>query len=193
MSRKKTFPCGHSGKGRFCHRCQAAIEQAVTDDGSNGAHATSSNGAHAGGNGKPKRAAEDGESKADKEAWRETFESDPIPLSFDRHPLAMEFRQTEPTARVALFWSGPQFSIEPISPRSLLHARADTIARWEAASGRSAEHLDWYELLGAARYAAVLTRVMGLLESTGVLPGAQAMAFDHTGSQLLERLLAERA
>jgi hypothetical protein len=87
MSRKKTFPCGHSGKGRFCHRCQAAIEQAVTDDGSNGthAHATGSNGAngaHAGANGKPKRGAEDGvESKADKEAWRETFESDPIPLS----------------------------------------------------------------------------------------------------------------
>lgn len=90
MSRKKTFPCGHSGKGRFCHRCQAAIDEHRTDghvadngaNGANGAHATGSNGAPVGGNGKPKRAAEDGvESKADKEAWRETFESDPIPLS----------------------------------------------------------------------------------------------------------------
>ncbi len=71
--------------------------------------------------------------------------------------------------------------------------RADSVARWEAAAGRSAEHLDWYELLGAARYAAILTRVMLLLESSGLLPGAAEMAFDHTGTQLLERLLDERA
>jgi aminoglycoside phosphotransferase (APT) family kinase protein len=71
--------------------------------------------------------------------------------------------------------------------------RAATIARWESASGRSAEHLAWYELLGAVRYAAILTRVMQLLDSSGVMPGAAAMAFDHTGSQLLERLLDERS
>jgi aminoglycoside phosphotransferase (APT) family kinase protein len=71
--------------------------------------------------------------------------------------------------------------------------RAATIARWEAASGRSAEHLAWYELLGATRYAAVLTRVMKLLDASGVFPGAAEMAYDQTGSQLLERLLAERS
>jgi aminoglycoside phosphotransferase (APT) family kinase protein len=71
--------------------------------------------------------------------------------------------------------------------------RAATIARWESASGRSAEHLAWYELLGAARYAAVLTRVMKLLDASGVFPGAAEMAYDQTGSQLLERLLAERS
>jgi aminoglycoside phosphotransferase (APT) family kinase protein len=71
--------------------------------------------------------------------------------------------------------------------------RAGSIARWEAASGRSAEHLDWYELLGAVRYAAILTRVMRLLDSSGVMPGAAEMAYDHTGSQLLRRLLDERA
>lgn len=71
--------------------------------------------------------------------------------------------------------------------------RAATIARWESSSGRSAEHLAWYELLGAVRYAAILTRVMQLLDSSGVMPGAAAMAFDHTGSQLLERLLDERS
>ncbi|MFO7567274.1 MAG: hypothetical protein R6X02_31810 [Enhygromyxa sp.] len=67
MSRKKTFPCGHSGKGRFCHRCQAAKnEQAksVSEGKSNG----------------KSRGGED-PVKADKEAWRETFEADPIPLS----------------------------------------------------------------------------------------------------------------
>lgn len=71
--------------------------------------------------------------------------------------------------------------------------RVATIARWEAASGRSAKHLAWYELLGAVRYAAILTRVMQLLDSSGIMPGAADMAFDHTGSQLLERLLDERS
>jgi hypothetical protein len=77
MSRKKTFPCGHSGKGRFCHRCQTVIDEAghVTGNG------TGSNGAQPERNGKPKRGDDEVESKADKEAWRESFEADPIPLS----------------------------------------------------------------------------------------------------------------
>lgn len=70
--------------------------------------------------------------------------------------------------------------------------RAETIARWEARSGRSAEHLEWYELLGAARYASIMTRVMVLLDRGGVLPGATEMAYDQTGSQLLSRMLDER-
>jgi cytochrome c553 len=60
-----------------------------------------------------------------KESWAV---SNSLPLSFDRHGLEVEFRQTEPTARVALFWSGPEFSLEPISPRFLLHDRKETIA-----------------------------------------------------------------
>jgi len=70
--------------------------------------------------------------------------------------------------------------------------RAASIGRWESASECSAEHLDWYELLGATRYAAIMTRVMKLLDASGVFPGGAAMAYDQTGSQLLERLLDER-
>ena len=75
MSRKKTFPCGHSGKGRFCHRCESAKNEQSglsMDDGHDGEH-----------NGKPHERGADngGEVKADKEAWRETFEADPIPLT----------------------------------------------------------------------------------------------------------------
>lgn len=66
MSRKKTFPCGHSGKGRFCHRCQAAKEQAQKDSEVNGKDSVNGH---------------DSEAKAEKEAWRESFEADPIPLS----------------------------------------------------------------------------------------------------------------
>jgi aminoglycoside phosphotransferase (APT) family kinase protein len=72
-------------------------------------------------------------------------------------------------------------------------SREESVARWESASGRSAEHLAWYELLGSYRYSAILTRVMLLLDSTGIIPGTAAMAYDHTGSQLLRRLLDERA
>ena len=71
-------------------------------------------------------------------------------------------------------------------------SRAVSIARWEEQSGHSAEHLDWYELLGAYLYCAILTRVMLLLDSSGIMPGAAEMAYDHTGSQLLRRLLDER-
>lgn len=71
--------------------------------------------------------------------------------------------------------------------------RDATLARWESVSGRSAEHFDWYLLLGAARYATIMTRVLTLLDASGVFPGAAEMAYDQTGSQLLERLLDERS
>ncbi len=38
-----------------------------------------------------------------------------------------------------------------------------------------------------------MTRVMQLLDASGVFPGATDMAYDQTGSQLLSRLLDERA
>ncbi len=73
-----------------------------------------------------------------------------------------------------------------------LPGREESVARWEAASGCSAEHLDWYELLGAARYASVMVRVMKLLDASGVFPGAAETAFDQTGTRLLALLLDER-
>jgi hypothetical protein len=94
MSRKKTFPCGHSGKGRFCHRCQAAkTEQEVAGDSVDNAvdnavdspvdgveHHVVHNGSNGNGKHSKHRAEDADEAKADKEAWRETFEADPISL-----------------------------------------------------------------------------------------------------------------
>jgi aminoglycoside phosphotransferase (APT) family kinase protein len=74
-----------------------------------------------------------------------------------------------------------------------LPPRATSVARWEAASGHSAQHLEWYELLGAARYASIMVRVMKLLDSTGILAGAAEAAFDQTGTRLLADMLDERA
>jgi aminoglycoside phosphotransferase (APT) family kinase protein len=71
--------------------------------------------------------------------------------------------------------------------------REETIGRWEAATGRSAEHIEWYELLGAARFASILTRVMVLLDRSGVMPGAAGMAYDQGASQLLARILDQRS
>jgi aminoglycoside phosphotransferase (APT) family kinase protein len=73
-----------------------------------------------------------------------------------------------------------------------LPPREESVTRWEAASGHSAEHLEWYELLGAARYASVMVRVMKLLDSTGVFPGAPEGAFEQTGTRLLAEMLDER-
>jgi aminoglycoside phosphotransferase (APT) family kinase protein len=74
-----------------------------------------------------------------------------------------------------------------------LPPRDESIARWEAASGHSAAHLEWYELLGAARYASIMVRVMTLLDQTGIFPGAAEGAFDQTGTRLLEQMLDERS
>ena len=74
-----------------------------------------------------------------------------------------------------------------------LPPRDVSVARWEAASGRSAAHLEWYELLGAARYASIMVRVMTLLDHSGIFPGAAEGAFDQTGTRLLEQLLDERS
>jgi aminoglycoside phosphotransferase (APT) family kinase protein len=73
-----------------------------------------------------------------------------------------------------------------------LPSRGESIARWEDASGRAATHLEWYELLGAARYASIMVRVMTLLDTTGVFPGAAETAFEQTGTRLLAEILAER-
>ena len=74
-----------------------------------------------------------------------------------------------------------------------LPTREESVARWSAASGHSAKHLEWYELLGAARYASIMVRVMKLLDSTGIFPGAAEGAFDQTGTRLLEQMLDERS
>jgi aminoglycoside phosphotransferase (APT) family kinase protein len=68
-----------------------------------------------------------------------------------------------------------------------------TVARWAELTGRDARDLGWWMALGACRYAAILTRVMDLLEDTGMLPGAGGMAFDNTSTKLLRSVLDDGA
>ena len=74
-----------------------------------------------------------------------------------------------------------------------LPGRDETAARWSELTGRSTEHLGWYELLGAVRFAAIMTRVLLLLERDGLFPGASELAFDHGASALVHAMLEERA
>jgi mono/diheme cytochrome c family protein len=47
--------------------------------------------------------------------------SAPIPLQFDFHPLEVSYDRKDSEGGVRLFWSGPQFQLEPISSRYLFH------------------------------------------------------------------------
>ncbi|NJK32142.1 MAG: hypothetical protein HC927_06870 [Deltaproteobacteria bacterium] len=64
MSRGKTFPCGHRGKGQFCHRCAALESERATQPT----------------NGEAKDGAKPDEVKVEKAQWEATFEDDPIDL-----------------------------------------------------------------------------------------------------------------
>ncbi|HEX7377390.1 MAG TPA: c-type cytochrome, partial [Pirellulales bacterium] len=53
------------------------------------------------------------------------FDSAAIELDFGHQPLTIEFKKTGAAARVGLYWSGPQFELEPVSGRLLFHDPAD--------------------------------------------------------------------
>lgn len=58
-------------------------------------------------------------------AWHS---STPIPLSFGWHPLELEILSS-PGGRVSLYWTGPQFVLEPLTERHLMHDRREVKAQ----------------------------------------------------------------
>lgn len=50
-----------------------------------------------------------------------------ISLKFDWHPLQVDFAKTEPDAELRLFWSGPDFPLEPIPAEYFFHDIDKTI------------------------------------------------------------------
>jgi aminoglycoside phosphotransferase (APT) family kinase protein len=73
-------------------------------------------------------------------------------------------------------------------------SREETVSRWEAKTGYDARDLEWWELLSAVRYAAILTRVMDLMDDSGMMPGAREfMSLENTSTKLLQAILDERA
>lgn len=52
-------------------------------------------------------------------AWQR---SPSIPLGYGYHPLLIEYERTGPAGRVGLYWQSPQFDLEPIPARQLVHS-----------------------------------------------------------------------
>lgn len=51
-----------------------------------------------------------------------------VRLEYGHHPFMVEFQQLGDDARLALFWEGPKFQMEPIPPRNLFHDPKETPA-----------------------------------------------------------------
>src|SRR6185295_9225551 len=56
--------------------------------------------------------------KAEQPGW---IVSQPLELEFGRHELEVTFKKTQPRAQLALYWSGPDFRLEPVPERFLMH------------------------------------------------------------------------
>ncbi|MFN0018810.1 MAG: c-type cytochrome [Pirellulaceae bacterium] len=54
--------------------------------------------------------------------------SAPVTLEFDRHELEVSFRKTKSPSHISLYWSGPQFGLEPVPPRFLMHDRKEAVS-----------------------------------------------------------------
>lgn len=54
--------------------------------------------------------------------------AEPLALEFDHHPLEISYERTEAAGQLALFWAGPDFLLEPVSARALMHDREQTPA-----------------------------------------------------------------
>jgi len=69
--------------------------------------------------------------------------------------------------------------------------RDEQVARWELATGRRAEHLEYYEVFAGFRYSVVMIRVARLMIGDGVLPADTDFERDNTATATLDAVLAE--
>src|SRR5205823_7025153 len=58
--------------------------------------------------------------RAEQPRW---ISSQPLKLEFDYYPLEISYRRTHAKGQLALFWSGPDFRLEPVPERALVHHR----------------------------------------------------------------------
>ncbi len=56
--------------------------------------------------------------------------SSPVTLSFGWHPLEVILHASDPGVQMGLYWSGPNFSLEPVTERNLMHEPNGAEARW---------------------------------------------------------------
>jgi aminoglycoside phosphotransferase (APT) family kinase protein len=67
--------------------------------------------------------------------------------------------------------------------------RAASIARWERATGRRAEHVAFWEAFAAWRFALIMVRIGDQLQHYEMLPADSTFARDNTASRLLAKVM----
>jgi aminoglycoside phosphotransferase (APT) family kinase protein len=67
----------------------------------------------------------------------------------------------------------------------------ETVVRWEALTGRGAEHLGYYEVFAAFRFGVVMLRLGRLMKRFELLPADSDYDLNNTVTALLAKLLAE--
>ena len=67
--------------------------------------------------------------------------------------------------------------------------RAATVERWQRGVGRAAQHLEYYEVFAAYRFAVIMHRVGRQMIEYGLLPADASFPTDNTATRLLARML----
>jgi mono/diheme cytochrome c family protein len=124
--------------------------------------------------------------------------TEPIDLEFGRHELEVTFERTAAPARLALYWSGPNFVLEPVPARFLMHDRESSPTsdfergRTLAAALRCAachgDTADSTALAAPALAAPALEKLSGNLESAWLVDWLSAQPADGTSDKLVRRM-----
>ena len=69
-------------------------------------------------------------------------------------------------------------------------SRDEMIRHWEAQSGFSAEHIDYYEMLGAFKFGIIMASIGLKYTHDGLVPEEMEMDLNNTCTPLLDRLMA---
>lgn len=71
-------------------------------------------------------------------------------------------------------------------------SKAASVARYEAATGRVLDNLDYYEVFAGFRFSVIMARLAVIFKDWGLLPADHDMAQDNHAARLTEVVLAER-
>ncbi len=62
---------------------------------------------------------------------------------------------------------------------------------WEDLTGRKAEHLEYYEVLGAYKFSLMMYRIVGIHKKTGVFPADSDYDIHNLASNTIEKVLPD--
>lgn len=78
-----------------------------------------------------------------------------------------------------------------MTPLEGMPTREATLARWKAATGRSAEHVDYYEVFALLRFSIIMARLGLQMKHYDILPPDHEMDIHNLASLTLRRKFEE--